>query len=1024
MRLMRRAAFPLAACVALLCGSLSPAPPARAQLPEAVRYAHIAWQTEQGLPQNTVQAVLQTRDGYLWIGTREGLARFDGIRFTIFDKRSAPQLPHNRIRALYEDRAGGLWIATPGGLARYAQGRFTPFTRREGLASDEVVSVIEDRGGGLWVATAEGLHRLKDGRITAYGRREGVPERGLGPLIEDREGALWIGSAEGLTRFQNGAFTNYGRREGLAGDAVQALFLDLRGRLWIGTPTGLTLYAEGRFQNYAMRDGLADDSILAIAQDTAGRLWFGTPQGLSEWRNGVFATYRRRDGLPGDRVELLQAGREGRLWIGADGGLARFWNGRLAPVAGQEGLAGNRILGLCEDREGSLWVGTETGGLSQLSERKFTSYTTRQGLSANLIRAIYEDRAGALWIGTQAGLNSFRDGRIAAVPDRRALDVQALCEDREGALWLGTTQGLLRRRGGSETLFGLRDGLVDDHIRSLLADRAGDLWIGTRKGLVRRRQGAFTAFTVLDGLGSDQIGPLCEGRDGSLWIGTLGGLTRFRDGAFATYASGAGLTTEAVTALYEDADGVLWIGTQGGGLYRLRDGSFAQFTLRDGLPDDVIYHILEDDAGYLWMSTNKGVVRVSREELYARRPGEARPINQLTYGTADGMETRECSGGGFPAGGKMRDGRLWFATVKGAVVVDPLHLRLNEQPPGVVIEQVVVDEQAFPADAAIEAPAGKTRIEFYFAGLSFVAPGKVAFKYKLENFDPDWIDAGTRRVASYTNVPAGRYRFRVLACNNDGVWNSMGASIELTQRPYFYRTWWFYGLCLLSLALGGWGWYRARVARMEREFSAVLAERNRIAREIHDTLAQGFAGISVQLELVARLLASAPQSAREHLDEARALVRDSLAEARRSVWDLRSQALEENDLPAALAETARRLIRGAAIEARVEVHGTFRRLDRNIEDHLLRIGQEALTNAVKHARPTRIRIDLTYEEKQLRLRIRDDGRGFDASVPREWLDGHFGLLGMRERAEQLGGRLLVSSAPNEGTEITAEIPLA
>ncbi|MDX2032599.1 MAG: two-component regulator propeller domain-containing protein [Blastocatellia bacterium] len=1026
-RAIVRAAILLAAWPAMVCGIFDAEAPVRAQGPETVRYGHTVWQTEQGLPQNTAPVVLQTRNGYLWIGTKDGLARFDGIRFTTFDKRSAPELPHNEIRALYEDRAGSLWISTPGGLVQFRQGRFTAFTTRDGLANNEAGAVFEDRAGNLWIGTPDGLNRVRDGKFTTYTTRDGISHNSIGKIVEDRDGTLWIGTAAGLTRFRDGAFTRYSRREGLAGDAVTALLIDLRGRLWIGTTEGLTVYADGRFQSYTRRDGLLNDSILAIAQDSTGRLWFGTPGGLNEWRNGSFASYTTRQGLPGERVDLLHAGREGRLWIGASGGLARFWNGRLAAFAGQEGLAGNRILALCEDREGSLWVGTEAGGLSQLSERKFTSHTTRQGLSANLVRAIYEDRAGGLWVGTQAGLNQFREGGMAPVPGRPGrpeIDLQAIAEDRDGALWLGTPQGLMRWRPGTgERTYTVRDGLIDDQIRSLLVDRAGSLWIGTRKGLARFREGRFASFTVLDGLGSDLIGPLCEGRDGSLWIGTIGGVSRFKEGAISTWTSGAGLANETVTALYEDADGVLWIGTRGGGLNRFRDGRFTQFTLKDGLPDDVIHHILEDDAGYLWMSSNKGVIRVSREELNARQAGETRPINQLLYGTADGMETRECSGGGSPAGWKTRDGRLWFATVKGAAVIDPLHLRLNAQPPAVVIEQVVVDEQPLSLAAPVDVPPGKARIEFYYAGLSFAAPAKVAFKYRLEGFDPDWIDAGTRRVASYTNVPAGSYRFRVQASNNDGVWNLAGAALDLRLRPHFYRTWWFYGLCLLTLALGGWGWYRARVRRIEREFSAVLAERTRIAREIHDTLAQGFAGISVQLELVARMLAVAPQNARTHLDEARALVRDSLAEARRSVWDLRSQALEERDLPAALGQIARRLIGGGAIEVQVEVHGAFRRLDRAIEDHLLRIGQEAMTNVVKHAAATRIAIELTYEEKTLRLCVRDNGRGFDAATLRGAADGHFGLLGMRERAAQLGGRLTVSSRPHQGTEVSVEIPL-
>jgi ligand-binding sensor domain-containing protein/signal transduction histidine kinase len=994
---------------------------------EQTQFGHEVWQTEQGLPQNTVQAVLQTRDGYLWLGTKAGLARFDGLRFTVFDKQNTAQLPHNQIRGLFEDSAGRLWISTPGALVQFKQGRFTAFTTSDGLSSNNIWSVYEDRVGNLWVATVNGLNRYRDGQFTSYTTGEGLSHNSIETLLEDRAGALWIGTADGLTCFKDGAFKVYTQANGLAGNTIKTLLQDNAGRLWIGTSEGLSVLADGKFQTFTTRNGLAHDSITTSAQDSAGRLWFGTPGGLQQWRDGKFVVYTTRQGLPDNHVGLLHPDRDGGLWVATNGGLARFWNDGFEIYSEREGLSSNLILSLCEDREGNLWVGTEAGGLNLLKGKKFTTHTTRQGLSANLVKSIYEDRTGNLWVGTQAGgLNLFKQGQWTSLTTKDGLasnDVQAVCDDHAGNLWLGTTAGLNRLRRGVVTTFTTRDGLSDDYIRSLHADRAGNLWIGTRRGLTQLKDGKFTAYTMLDGLPSDYVGALCESRDGSLWIGTLGGLSRFKDGEFINYTTTAGLSSEVVIALYEDADGSLWVGTHGGGLNRCKDGKFTQYTVKDGLPDEVIYHILEDGQGFLWMSCNKGIIRLSRKELEARQPNEQRPLKLSTYGTADGMETRECSGGGHPAGWKTRDGKLWFATIKGVAMIDPAHLRLNNQPPPVVIEQVAIDEETFGPGAPLELPPDKARFEFYYTGLSFSAPQQVAFKYKLEGFDPDWIEAGTRRVASYTNIPAGRYRFRVLACNNDGIWNETGAAFDFYLKPHFYETYWFYGLCALSLALVAAAWYRARVRRIEREFSAVLAERTRIAREIHDTLAQGFAGISVQLELVTRLLERAPQTAKTHLEQARALVRESLAEARRSVWDLRSQALAGSDLPAALAETAKRLVAGTAVQAQVQVSGTYRQLSRDIEDNLLRIGQEAMTNAIKHAQATQLRVELKFEPKQLCLSVRDDGCGFDCAAQSN-KDGHFGLLGMRERVAQLGGHLIVNSRLNEGTEIMVEVPIS
>ena len=999
---------------------------ARAQsLPQVpAQFGLASWQTEQGLPQNTVQSILQTRDGYLWLGTKEGLARFDGVRFVVFDKQNTPQLPHNQIRHLYEDRAGCLWISTPGGLAQFQHGQFTAFTTQQGLSSNNIWSVYEDRAGSLWIITPNGLNRFRDGKFTLLTTREGLSHNSIEAVLEDRSGALWVGTVDGLNRFKDGTFTHYSTSDGLVSSAIKTLFEDQQGRLWIGTPEGASVWREGRFQRPITREGLAHNSITVIAQDRAGRVWFGTPSGLHCWRDGRITVYTTQQGLPDNRIETLKEDHAGDLWIGTPSGLARWQDGAVTTLTERDGLSSNLVRTLYEDREGSLWVGTEAGGLNLIKQKKFTTYTTRQGLSANLVRAVFEDRAGNLWVGTQEGLNRLSEGRWTTFTTQDGLvsnDVLALCDDRGGNLWIGTTQGLQRFHQGRFTTFTVRDGLADDHIRSLYEDRAGNLWIGTRRGLSRWQNGQFTSYTMLDGLANDLVGALCESRDGSLWIGTLGGLSRFKDGQFTNYVKE--LTSEVVIALYEDASGGLWIGTHGGGLNHFKDSRFAPVTVKDGLADDVIYQILEDAADNLWLSSNKGIMRVSRQALEIRQPGATLPLPVVSYGTADGMETRECSGGGHPAGVKARDGKLWFATIKGAAQLDPAQLSLNTQPPLVAIEQVVVDDAVFKPSAPLELPPGQKRFEFHYTGLSFVAPQQVKFRYKLEGFDPAWIEAGTQRMASYTNVPAGRYRFRVLACNNDGIWNETGAAFDFYLRPHFYRTNWFYGLSLLGLAAAIYAWNRARVRRVEREFAAVLAERTRIAREIHDTLAQGFAGISVQLELVARLLERAPAAAKTHLDQTRELVRDSLAEARRSVWALRSPSLEGSDLPAALAEAAKRLVVGTNVQAHVEVHGTYRPLSSAVEDHLLRIGQEAMTNALKHAQATQLNLQLTFETRRLRFSARDNGCGFEVASKLDSPNGHFGLVGIRERVEQLGGTFELKSRPNEGTEVLVEVPL-
>jgi signal transduction histidine kinase len=514
-----------------------------------------------------------------------------------------------------------------------------------------------------------------------------------------------------------------------------------------------------------------------------------------------------------------------------------------------------------------------------------------------------------------------------------------------------------------------------------------------------------------------------EDKDGSFWIGTLGGLTHFANGSFTNDTTQQGLSSNVITALYQDAAGTLWIGTNGGGLNMREDGKLVSFSPeRTHLPQN-IYGILEDASGHLWLGSSKGIFRVDKEQLHKVAAGSLNSITPDVYGTADGMRISECSSGGHPAAWKTSDGKLWFATLRGVATVDPMQMPVNHVRPLAAIEQVSVDDAVLTVEKTAEIAPGHTRFAFQYAGLSFVAPQKVRFRYKLDGLDHDWVDAGTRRVAYYTNVPAGRHIFRVMACNNDGVWSEEAATFSFRLQPHFYQTYWFYVLLLASAMLAVYEAYRWRVRSVESRFGAVLAERNRIAREIHDTLAQGFVAVSVQLEVVSRLLATSTDAAREHLEQARILTRECLAEARSSIWNLRSQSAAQNDLAAALTQDAKRITTNTSVKTRVRVSGTFRPVDARMEKELIRIGQEAITNIVRHAQAEHAEITLLFEEKMLRMTIKDDGRGFEGSLDVYRQNGHFGLTGMRERAEQIGASLTVTSAKGKGTEIRVEVAI-
>jgi signal transduction histidine kinase/ligand-binding sensor domain-containing protein len=869
-------------------------------------YSRQNWRTGNGLPQNSVHAILQTRDGYLWLATEGGLVRFDGLRFRVYDSQNTPTLRSNTVRSLLEDRDGALWIGTADGLARYNESKFQNFTTQDGLPSNSVLSTYEDRSGALHTVTSDGVAVYGDKRFHASQSAEGPGDRG-----------------------------------------------------------------------------------------------------------GI-AKYSMKDGLPSNRITFAYQDKEGAVWIGTDGGLARVVKGRVERFPVNDVLSTDITLSAFEDREGNLWVGTESDGLYVLRDQKFAMYTSKDGLASDLARSIFQGRDGTVWIGTNGGLSRFADGRFSNITVQDGLSSNAvlgLAEDAQGNLLAGTPDGLNVIRGGHATVVTTADGLADDFVRSVYMDSDGSIWIGTRRGLSHWLKGNFQTYSQADGLGSDFVGTLLRGRDG-LWIATLGGLTRFADGKFKNYTTADGLSSNVITALHQDANGVVWIGTQGGGLDRFADGKFSRYAARE-LPE-TIYGILEDGSRNLWISSKTGIFRASKTGLIAQ------------YGTADGLRVSECSEGGHPAVWRSKDGSLWFSTVKGVAVADPQTVEEKALPPPVVVESFSVDDRTLEpgASASTDLAPGPSRFSFEYAGLTFYSPQRARFRYQLEGFDQSWIDAGTRRVAYYTNLRPGKYRFRVAARTYDGDWSETEASFGLYLRPHFYQTYWFYLLLAILFAVAVYEAYRWRLRQVEAQFKAVLGERNRIAREIHDTLAQGFVAVSVQLELLGRKLSGPADGVRELLDQTRELVRDSLAEARRSIWDLRSQTVEREDFASKLSKMAAQVTARTAVKVQFEVNGTYHALSGKIEDELLSIGREAITNVVRHAEAKHIVVALSFDVKKVKMVITDDGMGFVDQSATSSTNGHYGLQGMRERAEQISAELTVVSTPGTGTQVRVETPIS
>ena len=773
--------------------------------------------------------------------------------------------------------------------------------------------------------------------------------------------------------------------------------------------------------------GLPKEPIEGLGSLDDGSQWVQTRTAFFLWTQGHFHAWHAGQELPGTRVQSFLADSRGTLWVGTDQGLVALSTVSRAATARlqvEPAIGPTSILTIFEDQEHNLWVGTDTTGLHILRQQKFR---TLPSLSGYPTTAMTQTADETMWLGTKGdGLFQYLGGQTRHLSTKDGLIsdvILTLTPDRDGSLWIGTPDGLNHLRGGKLESYTSADGLPDDFIRSLYADRDGSLWVGTRRGLAHRQSGQFTVLSRADGLPSDLIGAMLRASSNDLWVGTLDGLVRVRDRNVTTFTTFQGLSGNVITSLLEDANGhTLWVGTKDNGLSRSSSNGFLPIQSQD-LPRE-IDSILEDARGYLWLTSNRGVVRVLASELMPCGVAPSCTPHIAIYSSSNGMPTEEMSSSGHPGAWKAIDGRLWFATRKGVAIVDPANLSENRTPPPVVVERFTVDDIVMKnSGTETIIPPGHTKYGFEYAALSYVSPSRVRYRYILEGFDKQWTQAGSRRNAYYTNLPPQSYRFRVQAANEDGIWNEMGAEVAFIIKPRFYRTLWFSGLATLLIAGIIFAIYRIRVRAIRSQFDAILAERNRIAREIHDTLAQGFVGVSVQLELTAHLLAqSRVDEAGQQVDRTRDLVREGLADARRSIWDLRASGTQAT-LPRRLTQLMEQSASGT-LKTDIQIGGIYRALSPALENEVVRIAQEAVANAVRHSGASRVGLDLRYHPNEVALRVCDNGCGFHATDSTLPAKGHFGLQGMRERADQIGGTLNVESSPQSGTTVTLKVQLS
>jgi signal transduction histidine kinase/ligand-binding sensor domain-containing protein len=940
------------------------------------------WRIRDGLPGSWVRALAQTSDGYLWIATATGLGRLDGAAVTT--------------------------SSTDGPFSRLA----------------DIIDLTTARDGTLWVLPSVGEPLCRRGRnlVACAGERlSPTPLARPFVLEEDARGAVWIAAREGIFRYAGGHLTQIDRGPELPFNRPNAIHADARGRVWVATSNGLYVKDQGPFHLQAGPDG----PITAATQgffETGGQLWVTIEGALLRVDVASGATTSFSDGLPPGRPGPVLGDRDGNLWVGGAHGLSRFRDGRFVTFTTRDGLPEDEVTALFEDREGTLWVGTRGGGLAQFTDRTLDTHAGPPSLRGQRVETVAEDAAGTIWFGSHAGLTSWRGGvertftRADGLPSTY---VTAVLPAADGVLWVGTDHGLARWR---DDRVDMRVAITSG-VSALYLDGRAALWVGTDAGVVSVVGAQAQPVSVPSDFESGPVRGIEEDDQGVTWVVTSMGLARI-DGGRLSRVRDFVTNVRHVRAIHRDSAGTVWMATSHSGLVWLRGGRARAYAAPQGFAFEQLFQLLTDEQDFLWIGSTHGILRLDKSALEQIDRGTRQRVDPIWFDTSDQRRDVSATRSRQPGAWRSRDGRLWFAGDQGIVTIDPRRVRLDSVPPGVSIEELQVDGRTVPLDGPHRFPPGTGTLEVHFAGVSLLEPQQVAHRYRLDGFDKSWIDAGPRRAAYYTNLAPGTYRFRVQARNADGVWNEAGDSVELRLAPHIYQTIWFYAGVALVLAALVLSAHRVRVGRVRAEYQAVLAERGRVARELHDSLLQGMSAVAMQIYgLRKRLGPGAPPRPPEviarELEGIEEVVAEGIEETRRFVWNLRERSTD-GDLPAALQKMLERLTDTATLEHRLTVTGSAVPLPSGVETELVRIAQEAVTNALKHAEARHIDLRLCYEGGGVTLTVSDDGRGFAPEGAPGASAGHFGLTGMRERAARLG-QIDVASRPGEGTKVTVTV---
>jgi signal transduction histidine kinase/ligand-binding sensor domain-containing protein len=985
------------------------------------QYAHTAWKIRDGFARGAIYLIAQTPDGYLWLGTDFGLLRFDGIRAVPWLPPAGEHLPANYIRSLLAARDGTLWIGTLKGFASWKDGKLTQYPD---LAGQSVDALLEDRQGVIWVgtdgeflATPGKLCAIQSDRVRCYGE-DGALGRGVESLFEDSKGDLWAGTDKGVWRWKSGSPQRY------LPDSIhtsQTLTEGDSGGLLIAANGAIKQFIDGKAEPYRP-PGIGRQFIPdRVFRDRNGGLWIGARgQGVFHVHEGKTDVFAEPNGLSGSDIQRFYEDREGNVWVATLGGLDRFREYSIPAISRNQGASSSATWSILATADGSVLTGAEDG-IRHLMSGGIGAHRGQSALNPGDGKNGNELNAG----GSTTGI---ANGGLAGAPQSFGLD-------DAGRLWTSTREGVFYLEHGK---FVRVPGLPGGSTYSIAGDKHGSVWIlNSTDGIFHWSPNAAIQQTPWSQFAQKTALTLLPDREpGGLWIGFYdGGIVYMKDGKAArSYGPAQGLGDGAITQLRFGSRGAVWAATEGG-LSRISDGHIETLSSKNGLPCDQVHWSSEDNDQAMWVYMSCGLARIDRSEWYAWVDDPRHVVKTTVFDTSDGVTSHAFPSGYSPHVTTSPDGRIWFIA-SGVSVIDPHHLAFNKLPPPVHVEQVTADRKTYNADAdaggRMRLPPLIRDLEIDYTALSLVVPEKNLFRYKLEGFDRDWQDVGNRRQAFYTNLPPGNYHFHVIACNNSGVWNEVGDSFEFSIAPAYYQTLWFKMLCATAFLAMLWALYQRRLHIIRRQYAAGLeatvGERLRVARELHDTLLQSFQGAVFQFQAARRLLLRNADNTIQVMDEAIRAAEQGITEGRAAIQDLRPEPAAQRDLPELLIDAGREVAEsyksnGHAPSYRVVVEGKQQDLSPMLQDEIYRISREVIRNAFAHAVASHIEVEIRYDHGQLRVRIRDDGKGIDAkTLQAGGQSGHWGITGMRERAQRIGAQLAFWSEAGAGTEVQLSVP--